>query len=244
MPTNERSIRDLALIGAVLNRRLGRSIGSTTTPRSRSTLTIRSAHMPTHPPTATVATPKARTMPTGLTALWKGQSPAAAADAVWVPLVSGALILAVGAMSLATKSPWLFAGLGPTAVMIAASPGHTTTRFHSIVLGHAVAFVCAWLAVMLVGASGSPALLSAQSMPVARVWASAIAVAVTALVQPSLKAYHPPAAATALLVTLGVYRLNWKTSLSLLAGVVLVGLLGEWFQRIRIAEQQRAKSRA
>ena len=66
--------------------------------------------------------------------------------------MSAILILVAGAMTLATGKPWLFAGLGPTAVLLAASPSHPTTRFHNIVVGHAVAIVCAWLAVLLLGA--------------------------------------------------------------------------------------------
>ena len=170
---------------------------------------------------------------TRLTAVWKGRSPAASADAVWVPTVSGILILVAGAMSLATKQPWLFAALGPTAVIVASSPGHTTTRFHNIVVGHAVALACAWLALLLLGAGGTPVLPSGQSMSVARVWASALAVGVTALVQPSLRAYHPPAAATALLVTLGVYRMRGKMPLALMGGVLAVAVLGALLQYLR-----------
>ena len=203
-----------------------------------------SARTPTAPTVAVSSSPESATGTgvTAITALWKGRSPAAAADAVWVPLVSAVLIVAAGAMSLATGRPWLFAGLGPTAVMIAASPGHPTTRFHSIVLGHGAAFVCAWLAVLLLGVDAEPVLLG-KAIPVVRVWASATAVGVTALVMPSLRAYHPPATATALLVTLGAYRVTWKNSFSLLAGVLVVALLGEWFQRIRLAERRAAKAR-
>lgn len=179
------------------------------------------------------------TLATRLTALFGDRSPAASADSVWVPLVSAVLILAAGAMSLATKRPWLFAGLGPTAVMIAATPGHATTRFQAVVVGHVTAFICAWLVLLLFGANTAPSILGSHALPVARVWASAFAVALMALVQPSLRAWHPPAAATALLVTLGVYHTDWKTSLSLLGGVVVVALLGEWFQRLRLAEQHR-----
>ena len=163
-----------------------------------------------------------------------GSSPAAASDSVWVPAVSGALLLAAGAMSLATRQPWLFPALGPTAVLIATNPGHTTTRFHSIVVGHVTAFACAWLALILLGAGGSATLIGGHAMPVARVWASALAVAAMALIQPSFRAYHPPAAATALLVTAGIYRTDRVTALSMLAGVLVVALLGEWFQRLRL----------
>ncbi len=201
-----------------------------------------SAPTPTAPTVVSPRPSKSSTTATIVTGLWQGRSPAAAADAVWVPMVSAVLIVAAGAMSLATGRPWLFAALGPTAVMIAASPGHATTKFQSIVVGHAAAFVCAWLAVLLLGVGREPVLLG-KELTVVRVWASALAVGVTALVMPSLRAYHPPAAATALLVTLGAYRLTWKNSLSLFAGVLVVAALGEWFQRIRLAERQAAKSR-
>ena len=168
---------------------------------------------------------------------WAGRSPAASADAVWVPAVSATLVLIVGVISLATGQPWLTAGLGPTVFLIASHPGSSSTRFHNIVTGHVVAFICAWFALLLLGATDSATLVGGHSLPVVRVWASAIAIAVTALVQPSLRAYHPPAAATALLVTAGAYRLTWKSSFSMLAGVLVVALIGEWFQRIRIKER-------
>ena len=190
------------------------------------------------------ATPRAdRAAPTAtrLTALLRDHSPADATDAVWVPLVSGVLVLVAGAMSLATGKPWLFAGLGPTALMIAASPGHATTRFHTVFVGHAVALAAAVLALLLLGATDEPTLLTGKAMTVGRVWASAIAVAVFAFVAPSLRAYHPPAAATALLVTAGAYKLTGSSALSLLGGVVLVALLGEWLQRVRVANRPAAR---
>lgn len=165
-----------------------------------------------------------------------GHTSATMPDSVWVPVVSGTLILAAGAMSLATKRPWLFPALGPTALLIAVNPGHPTTRFHSIVVGHVVAFACGWLAVLLLGAGDGGRLFMGGGLTVARVWAGAFAVAGTALLQPSLRAYHPPAAATALLVALGAYRSDLRTTLSLLAGVAVVALLGEWFQRLRLRE--------
>jgi hypothetical protein len=183
-----------------------------------------------------VTAPSTRTVPATarLTAMWKGSSAAAATDTAWVPAVSAALILVVGALGLATKQPLLFAGVGPTALLLASSPGHTTTRFHNVVVGHLTAIAAAWLSLLLLGAMTTPTLLSGQPTPVARVWASAFAVALTALLQPSFRAYHPPAAATALLLTLGVYKATWQASLALMGGVLAVALLGEWFKRMRL----------
>jgi CBS-domain-containing membrane protein len=149
------------------------------------------------------------------------------------------LILVAGALALATSQPWLFAALGPSAVVVTSSPGQASSRFHSVVVGHLSALLCAWLVVVLVGATGATGISADTGVGVARVWASAMAVAVTTLVQPSLRAYHPPSAATALLITLGAYHLTWKSSLSMMGGVVIVALMGEWFQRIRLRDEPR-----
>jgi hypothetical protein len=151
--------------------------------------------------------------------------------------MSAVLVLIAGALTLATSQPWLFAALGPTAVVVANSPGQSSSRFHSVVVGHVSALLCAWLVVTLVGASGASGMSGAADINVARVWASAMAVGVTTLLQPSLRAYHPPSAATALLITLGAYHLTWKSSLCMIGGVVIVALMGEWFQRIRLRDE-------
>lgn len=200
---------------------------------------------PAVPPAASqVGAEAAPASSTGTMRRFASRSPAAAADSVWVPLASGALILVAGAMTLATRTPWLFAALGPTAVLMAANPGHRTVRFHTVVLGHVTALLCGWLAVLLMGAGGAPALLGGHTISVSRVWASAAAIAVTTLIQPSLKAYHPPAAATALLVTLGAYGASWKNFGSMVGGVLVVALVGEWLQRLRLAETSRAGAAA
>ena len=166
---------------------------------------------------------------------WRGRTRLIAGDAAWGAATSAILILVAGALTLATGQPFLFAALGPTAVLIASAPGHPSSRFHSVVVGHLSALLCAWLIVILVGASSSNGM--STDVGVARVWASAMAVAVTALLQPSLRAYHPPSAATTLLITLGAYQLTWKSSASMMGGVVIVALMGEWFQRIRLRDE-------
>src|SRR5919198_2119049 len=89
----------------------------------------------------------------GASRAWPGRTRILTSDSAWAAAAAAVLILIAGAMTLATGHPWLFAALGPTAVTVASSPGHPTSRFHSIVVGHATAFVCAWLVVLLVGAA-------------------------------------------------------------------------------------------
>src|SRR5918999_2287025 len=62
-----------------------------------------------------------------LTALFRGGSSAAVVDAIWVPAIAATLIVVAGALGQWLKQPWLFAGLGPTVLMLASNPGHETT---------------------------------------------------------------------------------------------------------------------
>lgn len=154
-------------------------------------------------------------------------------DALWVPGVSALLILLVGAIGYQMKQPWLFAGLGPTVLLLASNPEHDTARFHAVVVGHLTALACAWLVVMLFSAGGTPSLFAATKLPLVRVYASACAIALMAVVQPALRAYHPPAAATALLVTLGAYNMKGKVPLGLMGGVLAVAVVGVGLQQLR-----------
>jgi HPP family protein len=168
-----------------------------------------------------------------LTAIFRGGSIAPVLDTMWVPLVSATLIVLVGAIGSWMRQPWLFASLAPTILMVAATPGHETTNFRAIVVGHIAAIACAYLALILLNATGSATMLATRVVPFPRMWASAAALAMFAIVTPPLRGFHPPAAATALLVTLGAYRMTGKTPLALVGGVLVVALAAEALQRFR-----------
>jgi hypothetical protein len=168
-----------------------------------------------------------------LTALFRGGSRAAVVDAIWVPAVAATLIVLAGAIGYWLKQPWLFASLGPTVLMLASNPGHETTRFRAVVISHLAAIGCAYLALLLLNAHGATAVITRATVPLPRVWASAVSLAMLAVLMPQLRAYHPPAAATALLVTLGAYRMTGKTPLALMLGVFAVVLVSELLNRIR-----------
>src|SRR5688500_8721591 len=90
-----------------------------------------------------------------LTAIFRGGSIAPALEMVWVPLVSATLIVLVGAIGSWMRQPWLFAALAPTALMVAASPGHEPNNFRAIVVGHAASIACAYFALSVLNATGS-----------------------------------------------------------------------------------------
>jgi len=183
-------------------------------------------------PASIPATPRIPSL-TGLLSKLRRGSVASVVSLLWVPAISAAVIVLTGAIGVWLRQPWLFAGLAPTIVMAAANPAHETTSFRAIVVGHLAAMACGYLAVLLLNATGAPTMIATRIVPMDRVWASAAALALLVVVQPQLKAFHPPAAATALLVTLGAYRMAGKTPLVLVGSVVLVALAFEGLKRVR-----------
>jgi CBS-domain-containing membrane protein len=65
-----------------------------------------------------------------------------------------------------------------------------------------------------------------------RVWASAVAFLLTMLLGLLLKASHPPAGATTLMVTLGAIKTP-HDAINLLIGVLLLALFGEGARHLR-----------
>lgn len=90
---------------------------------------------------------------------------------------------------------------------------------------------------LVTGAGAMPSVLSSDELSWPRVWASVIAMALILLAQVPLKASHPPAAATALLIALGGFSLNARTMAILAAGILLTTALGEMLRRLRHDDQ-------
>ena len=154
-------------------------------------------------------------------------------DAVWGPIVVGSLLGAVGLIGLAAGQPWLLPSLGPTAYLVAEEPRKPSSRFYNTVVGHLVGLGSGVLAVIVLGATAAPAVLSTGDLTPSRVGAAVLAAVVTMAVLPLIRASHPPAAATMLLVALGSVEPTWKTAGHVLAGAAIVGALGEGFRWLR-----------
>jgi hypothetical protein len=154
-------------------------------------------------------------------------------DWLWGP-VAGAVTLAVaGGASLLAGTPLLFPSLGPTAALTATQPAAPSSRLWNILVGHLGGILAGFVALAIFGALQAPTLFRDQVLDPGRAWASVLAVALTILAGILLRASHPPAAATTLLVTLGgIQRTDQVIALAM--GVVLVGLVGELVRRLRI----------
>lgn len=155
-------------------------------------------------------------------------------DAVWGPMAVGSLLLSVGLIGLAAGQPWLFPSLGPTAFLQAESPGKSSARFYNTVVGHMVGLAAGVAAVMLLGATSAPGVLASNELVPVRVWAAVLSAVLTMPGLSLLKASHPPAAATMLLVALGGFEPTWRSAGIIVAGVLIVAVLGEAVRYVRL----------
>jgi hypothetical protein len=160
-------------------------------------------------------------------------TPAALPEFMWSPIAGAALMVLVGGIACLAGQPWLIPSLGPTAYLQAETPAHPASRFYNTVVGHLIGLLAGFAAVAIFNAWQSPGVLSDHQLALTRVWASAVALGLTLLVGLFLKASHPPAGATTLLVALGAIR-TMQDALNAMAGVLLIALFGAAFRRARL----------
>lgn len=90
--------------------------------------------------------------------------PASIPDVVWAPLASGSLMLLVGLLGLIAHQPWLFPSLGPTAFLQAEQPDQPSARLYQTIVGHLCGLLSGILAVVLLGATTTPSVLSSHEL--------------------------------------------------------------------------------
>jgi len=142
-------------------------------------------------------------------------------------------MLLVGLIGLATAQPLLFPSLGPTAFLQTEAPDQPASRFYNVIIGHAVGLAAGYAAVLLFRADAAPALFAAHQLVAVRVWASVLAIVLTMFGSALLKASHPPAAATTLLIALGGFRPTVHDVFTIVVGVLIVAVAGEGLRRLR-----------
>lgn len=148
-------------------------------------------------------------------------------DLLWGPVTTGGLVLAAGALGLAVGQPLLFPSLGPTAVLYADFPAHSSARPYNTLVGHLVGLGSGYLAVFLASAQAAPAVLATHELAPSRVVAGTLAVTLTWVILWAIHAPHPPAAATTLLAALGGFRPIAEDALAVIIGVLVVAVLGQ-----------------
>ncbi len=125
---------------------------------------------------------------------------------VWAAFTFASSFVAIAtlaALAMLLKAPFVFPPLGATAILFLYSPSLPTASPRSAICGHGIGILCGYGALLATGLQHAPS-ATIVGVDGARVLATALALAVTAALMILLKVVHPPAGATALMVSLGV----------------------------------------
>lgn len=132
-------------------------------------------------------------------------------------------LIAIGVMSAvawATGQPFIFPSLGPTAFLLFYTPTNPAASPRNTIIGHAVGVGAGYLALVVFGLTDDPPALATE-VTGGRIGAAALSLALTSAVMVWLRAPHPPAGATTLIVSLGILREPDQLAILMVAVVVL-----------------------
>lgn len=125
---------------------------------------------------------------------------------VWAAFmfVNGFITIAMlAALAMATRTPFVFPSLGPTAFLFFFTPTLPTASPRNTLLGHAIGIACGYGALLLLGLEHAPPAMMV-GVDLHRVLAAALSLAATGALMILFKAAHPPAGATTLIISLGI----------------------------------------
>lgn len=141
---------------------------------------------------------------------------------IWASTAPALALLVPAIVALLTQQLFLFASLSPTAVTLIQQPKQPAARVYNVLVGHLAGLGSALALVVALGLSTAPSVFEVHSVSGTRVAAAVLALALASLLELLLRAQHPPAAATTLLVALGSFHPNWHDVMLVIGGVVLV----------------------
>jgi len=142
---------------------------------------------------------------------------------VWAVFVfvNGFITSAIlASMAMVLKTTFIFPSLGPTAFMFFFTPTSPSASPRNAVLGHAIGILCGYGALWLTGLQyAAPATVMGVHDP--RIISAAVSLAATGAFMILFRAVHPPAAATTLIISLGIITTPIHLLIIELAVVVL-----------------------
>lgn len=135
-------------------------------------------------------------------------------------LVNGFISIALLAtVALVSGQPFIFPSLGPTAFLFFYTPLASAASPRNAIVGHLIGALAGWASLAAFGLLDvGPAL--ASSVTAARVGAAALSLGLTSGLMVLLRAPHPPAGATTLIVSLGL--LHTPVQLAILMSAVAI----------------------
>ncbi len=118
--------------------------------------------------------------------------------------INGFVTIALLALlAVASRNPFVFPSLGPTAYLLFFSPMGKTSSPRNTIVGHAIGLICGYAAFVVTGAGALP-YGAHQAVYWPRVLAAAVSLSATGAFMVLLGVSHPPAGATTLIVSLGI----------------------------------------
>ena len=114
-----------------------------------------------------------------------------------------ATIALLAAVAMISRTPFVFPSLGPTAFLFFFTPRTPAASPRNTIYGHAIGILCGYGALWLFGLQHAPPAM-ANGVSAARIGAAALSLASTGALMILLKAAHPPAGATTLIISLGI----------------------------------------
>lgn len=121
-------------------------------------------------------------------------------------------------------SPLVFPSLGPTAFLLFHRPLAQAASPRNALVGHLLSILIGWFSLALMGLTDAPPILQ-TGVTGPRIVAAALSIGLTSGLMILLNVPHPPAGATALIISLGLIHEPRRYPL-LLAGVALLVLQG------------------
>jgi CBS-domain-containing membrane protein len=138
-------------------------------------------------------------------------------------LING--FISIGVMSivaLLSRQPFIFPSLGPTAFLFFYAPLTPAASPRNAIIGHLIGAAAGWVSLASFGLLGAgPAV--AGGVTAARVGAAALSLGLTSGIMVLVRAPHPPAGATTLIVSLGILHTPGQLAV-LMAAVALLAL--------------------
>jgi CBS domain-containing membrane protein len=151
-------------------------------------------------------------------------------NAIYTALGSLVAIAISGAAAWALDEPLVFPSLGATAFLFFETPTAEVASPRNAFIGHGIAIVAAATSLAIFGLLGEGSAF-VDGVDAARAGAIALSVAVTGGLLRLLRAAHPPAGATTIIVSSGLLD-EWSQMAAVAAGVVLLTIAGVALNRL------------
>ena len=136
--------------------------------------------------------------------------------------VNGLITIGVmSAIAFVTGEPFVFPSLGPTAFLLFYTPLLAAACPRNTLGGHAIGAAAGYLSLVVFGLTNAPPAL-ATSVTGARVGAAALSLALTSGAMVLARVPHPPAGATTLIVSLGIFHEPRQLVVLMVAVLLLV----------------------